>query len=323
MIRHDWTLRELEALYQLPMLELISKSSAIHQKYYRLGEVQICHLISVKTGGCIEDCKYCSQSSKNKTAVKPQAMLKREEVLKRSKRAKENGSSRICLGAAWRNIKDDLQFQRVIEMIKDICGMGLEVCCTLGMLSKDQAKKLKQAGLYAYNHNLDSSEEFYKTIVTTRTYQDRIETIQNVREANLTVCCGGIIGLGETYLDRLKLIQTLSSLNPHPESVPINQLIAIKGTPLAHRKKISVWELIRAIAISRIIMPRSMVRLSAGRDGMTIAEQGIAFLAGANSIFWGEKLLTAPNPSESDDQVLFDTLNLTPTQPYSEYAKAD
>lgn len=317
MIRHDWSIEELAELYELPLLELIQKAASVHSQYHPKSEVQIAHLISVRTGGCSEDCKYCAQSARYKTSVKAEPMLDLKEVLQRAKEAKEYGATRICLGAAWRNVRDNRQFEQILEMVSVICEMGLEVCCTLGMLDEHQAKRLKQAGLYAYNHNLDTSDRFYPTIITTRSYQDRLNTLAHVRSANISVCCGGIIGLGETKEDRLRLIQTLSSFHPHPESVPINRLTAIQGTPLGNQPEISVWELIKTIAVCRIAMPQSMVRLSAGRERMTIAEQALCFLAGVNSLHWGKKLLTVPNQSIDQDQQMFEILKLKPQKAYA------
>ncbi|MCH9632065.1 MAG: Biotin synthase [Chlamydiae bacterium] len=316
MIRHDWEKDELLSLYKMPILELIFKSATVHRQFNNPSELQMCHLISIKTGGCSEDCKYCSQSSRYTTSVKAQPFMKIEEVIKRAESAKSKGATRVCLGSAWRQIRDSKQFDEILKIVKTIDKMGLEVCCTLGMLNEDQAKKLKDAGLYAYNHNLDTSDKYYKQIITSRSYEDRLKTLSAVREANISVCCGGIIGLGEKVEDRVRLIQTLSSFNPHPESVPINRLIPIKGTPFGEKKQVSIWDLIRTIAVAKISMPRSMIRLSAGREKMTSAEQSLCFLAGANSIFIGEKLLTAPNKNLDQDEELFKTLDLQPRRSF-------
>lgn len=316
MIRHNWKLNELEELYELPLLDLIFQAAQVHRKFQTTSEVQLCHLVSIKTGGCVEDCKYCSQSSRYKTPVKAEPLMSVEEVLKSAKKAKENGSTRICLGAAWRKVRDSKQFDQILEMVSAINRMGLEVCCTLGMLTDQQAKRLKDAGLYAYNHNLDTSENYYSKIITTRTYLDRLHTLAKVREAKISVCCGGIIGLGEKVEDRLRLIQTLSSFNPHPESVPINALVPIQGTPLENSKPLSIWEVLQTIAVSRIAMPKSMVRLSAGREKMSHSEQALCFLAGANSIFVGEKLLTAPNRAIQSDEELLRVLKIQPREPF-------
>ena len=316
MIRHNWKKDELLSLYKMPILELIFKSATVHRQFNNPSELQMCHLISIKTGGCSEDCKYCSQSSRYTTSVKAQPFMKIEEVIKRAESAKSKGATRVCLGSAWRQIRDSKQFDEILKMVKTIDKMGLEVCCTLGMLNVEQAQKLKDAGLYAYNHNLDTSDKYYKQIITSRTYEDRLKTLSAVREANISVCCGGIIGLGEKVEDRIRLIQTLSSFTSHPESVPINRLIPIKGTPFGDKKQVSIWDLIRTIAVAKISMPKSMIRLSAGREKMTCAEQSLCFLAGANSIFIGEKLLTAPNKNLDQDDELFKTLDLQPRKSF-------
>jgi biotin synthase len=308
--RHDWTLEELKEIYDLPLLGLISKSHHIHVLFHQPTEIQICSLISIKTGGCPEDCKYCAQSSRYQTSVSAQPMMTFNDVLNEAKKAKERGATRVCLGAAWREVRDSKQFEEVLQMIKAITAMGIEVCCTLGMLKDHQAARLKEAGLYAYNHNLDSSEQFYKTIITTRTYQDRLETLDIAEKADLSVCCGGILGMGESIIDRLGLLLTLCQRNPHPESVPINRLSQIPGTPLENQPKVSVWEMIRMIAVARIVMPKAMIRLSAGRIEMSFEEQTLCFLAGANSIFAGEKLLTVANTAIDKDEEMFELLGL-------------
>lgn len=309
-IRHNWTIEELTELNNLPLLELISKSHHIHTEFHEPSEIQVCSLISIKTGGCSEDCKYCPQSSHYKTAVSAKPMMQINDVLNEAKRAVERGATRVCLGAAWRETRDSKQFEDILEMIKGITDMGVEVCCTLGMLKEHQAARLKEAGLYAYNHNLDSSEEFYKTIITTRTYQDRLNTLDIAEKANLSVCCGGILGMGESSTDRLQLLLTLSRRNPHPESVPVNRLSQIPGTPLENQPKVSIWDMIRMIAVARIVMPKTMIRLSAGRIDMPFVEQTLCFLAGANSIFAGEKLLTIANTSVDKDEEMFQLLGL-------------
>ena len=319
--RFNWTFEELLVLYAKPLLELIMDAMEIHRKHHKTGEIQVCHLISIKTGGCSEDCKYCAQSSRYQTNVKAEAMMKYEEVLKQAKKAIATGATRVCLGAAWRGVRDSRQFDETLRMIKGIAGLGVEVCCTLGLLSKSQAEKLKQAGLYAYNHNLDSSERFYKTIITTRSYQDRLKTLDIVGKSGISVCCGGIIGMGETKEDRLDLLLTLACRNPHPESVPINQLSPIPGTPLGNQPKLSSWELIRMVAIARIIMPKSMIRLSAGRIELSYQEQALCFLSGANSIFAGEKLLTVGNTTVASDEEMFNLLGLKKRPAYA-YEKA-
>ncbi|WP_288096117.1 biotin synthase BioB [Hydrotalea sp.] len=317
-IRSNWTLLEIENIYRSPLLELIFNAATLHKKYNNTAEVQVCTLLSIKTGGCTEDCAYCPQAARYNTDVNVQALMQKEEVLAYAKKAKDAGSTRFCMGAAWREVRDNRDFDRVLEMVKGVNEMGMEVCCTLGMLTEDQAKKLADAGLYAYNHNLDTSEEHYHEIITTRTYNDRLNTLENVRKAGVTVCCGGIIGLGETHEDRIKMLHTLATMPQHPESVPINALVPIAGTPLAHNKKVDVWDMVRMIATARIIMPATMVRLSAGRTSMTIAEQALCFLAGANSIFAGDKLLTTPNPSFEEDNAMFELLGLVPRESFKE-----
>lgn len=310
MIKYTWTFEELELLHQSPLLELISRAHMIHIQHHVSGEIQCCSLISIKTGGCTEDCKYCAQSSRYQTTVSAQPMMKYEAVLNDAKQAIGRGATRVCLGAAWREIRDNNQFEEILKMVKGITDLGIEVCCTLGMLKEHQAQRLKEAGLYAYNHNLDSSEEFYKTFVTTRTYQDRLNTLDIVEKTGLSVCCGGIIGMGESIDDRLKLILNLSRRNPHPESVPVNRLSQIPGTPLEKQPKITTWEMIRIIAIARITMPKAMVRMSCGRIEMSYEEQALCFLAGANSIFVGEKLLTVSNTSVDKDETMIKLFGL-------------
>jgi biotin synthase len=309
-IRYDWTLEELKALYALPLLGLISKSHTLHLQFHQPSEIQVCSLISIKTGGCPEDCKYCAQSSRYQTAVSAQPMMRYEDVLSEAKGAVERGATRVCLGAAWREVRDSRQFDEVLRMVRGITDLGVEVCCTLGMLKESQARRLKEAGLYAYNHNLDSSEKFYKTCVTTRTYQERLETLDVVQKADLSMCCGGILGMGEEIQDRLELLLTLCTRNPHPESVPINRLSQIPGTPLADQPKISLWEMVRVIALARIVLPTAMIRLSCGRIEMSYEGQALCFLAGANSIFSGEKLLTVANTSIDQDEEMFQLFGL-------------
>ncbi|HEY4831434.1 MAG TPA: biotin synthase BioB [Waddliaceae bacterium] len=309
-IRYDWTIEELKELYAMPLLELVSKSNHLHNQFHEPAEVQVCSLISIKTGGCPGDCKYCAQSSRYQTSVSAQPMMQYESVLNEAKNAAARGATRVCLGAAWIEVRDSKQFEEVLRMVKGITDLGVEVCCTLGMLKEHQAERLKAAGLYAYNHNLDSSEKFYKTIITFRTYQDRLNTLDIAEKANLSICCGGILGMGEGPVDRLELLLTLCRRNPHPESVPINRLSQIPGTPLEDQPKISIWEIIRAIAIARIVLPEAMVRLSAGRIEMSYEQQALCFLAGANSIFSGEKLLTVANTPVDKDEEMFQLLGL-------------
>lgn len=311
-IRKNWSLTEIESIYNSPLLELVFNAATLHRKYNDTAEVQVCTLLSIKTGGCSEDCSYCPQAARYTTDVEVQALMKKEEVLEYAQKAKDAGSTRFCMGAAWREVRNNRDFDSVLDMVKGVNQMGMEVCCTLGMLTEDQAQKLAEAGLYAYNHNLDTSKDHYSEIITTRTYDDRLTTIENVRKAGVTVCCGGIIGLGETHNDRIKMLHTLATMVEHPESVPINALVAIKGTPLAKKPKVAIWDMVRMIATARILMPKTMVRLSAGRADMSIAEQALCFMAGANSIFAGDKLLTTPNPSFDEDNAMFDLLGLKP-----------
>ncbi len=317
-IRNNWTLEEIQDIYNSPLLELIFKAASLHRKYNDTAEVQVCTLLSIKTGGCSEDCAYCPQAARYDTGVNVQALMKKEDVLEYAQKAKDAGSTRFCMGAAWREVRDNKDFDRVLDMVKGVNQMGMEVCCTLGMLTETQAQKLADAGLYAYNHNLDTSKEHYEEIITTRTFEDRIETLDNVRKAGVSVCCGGIIGLGETHADRIKMLHTLATMETHPESVPINALVPIKGTPLANNEKVDIWDMVRMIGTARILMPATMVRLSAGRTDMSIAEQALCFMAGANSIFAGDKLLTTPNPSFDEDNSMFQLLGLQPRKAFKE-----
>ncbi|QJD98116.1 biotin synthase BioB [Mucilaginibacter robiniae] len=311
-VRHNWTKEEIAEIYHSPLLDLIYRAATVHRENKDYAEVQISSLISVKTGGCPEDCAYCPQAARYQTGVNVHAILPKEEVVAAAEKAKAAGASRLCMGAAWREVRDNRDFDKVIEMVKAVNELDMEVCCTLGMLNEHQAQRLADAGLYAYNHNLDTSEEDYKRIITTRTYDDRLQTLENVRKAKITVCSGGIIGLGETVEDRISMLKTLSNLPKHPESVPVNALVPIQGTPLEAQPRVSVWDMVRMIATARIIMPKSAVRLSAGRTEMSTVEQALCFMAGASSIFAGEKLLTTPNPSFSDDMAMFELLGLTP-----------
>jgi biotin synthase len=317
-IRNDWTLKEIQEIYNQPLLELVYRAATAHRQYNNTGEVQVCTLLSIKTGGCTEDCAYCPQAARYHTNINVHALMQKDEVLAYAAKAKAAGSTRFCMGAAWREVRDNRDFDRVLDMVKGVNEMGMEVCCTLGMLSQDQAKKLADAGLYAYNHNLDTSSEYYKEIISTRTYNDRLETLDNVRKAGISVCCGGIVGLGETHEDRIKMLHTLSTLPEHPESVPINALVPVAGTPLANNQQVDVWDMVRMIATARILMPKAMVRLSAGRSTMSTSDQALCFMAGANSIFTGEKLLTTPNPSFDEDKAMFDMLGLTPREAFKE-----
>lgn len=301
---------EILDIYNTPLLELIFRAASVHRMFHDASEVQVSSLLSVKTGGCPEDCGYCPQSAKYSTDVNVHKMLSVAEVMDAAGNAKSGGASRMCLGAAWREVRDNSDFDKVLEMVKGINNMGMEVCCTLGMLTEEQAQKLADAGLYAYNHNLDSSEDFYKKIITTRKFDERLTTIENVRKAKVTVCSGGIIGMGESVNDRIEMLYTLSNLTPQPESVPINALVPVEGTPLEKQKLVSIWEMVRMIATTRIVMPQSVVRLSAGRTQMSLEGQGLCFLAGANSIFAGDKLLTTPNPDFNEDMEMFKLFGL-------------
>jgi len=312
VVRNDWTRSEIAEIYRLPFTSLLHHASAVHHQHFHPLEVQRCTLLSIKTGGCNEDCKYCAQSTRYATFVKPTPMMQLREVVEAAKRAKTAGSTRFCMGTAWREMGNKKgAFGRILRMVEEVNGMGLEVCCTLGMLSEDQARQLKAAGLTAYNHNLDTSREHYPKVITTRTYDDRLRTIANVRKAGISVCCGGILGLGESEDDRIGLLHELSTMEVHPESVPINALVPIEGTPmLTDGAAPDVFQMARTIATARILMPRSMVRLSAGRMSFSPIEQAVMFLAGANSIFTGDKLLTTANPAFDEDRVLFETLGL-------------
>lgn len=315
-IRNNWTIDEIRDIYHSPVLQLIVRGAEVHKQYQTTGEVQVCTLLSVKTGGCSEDCAYCPQAARYNTGVNAHKVMAYEDVIGKALDAKNEGSTRFCMGAAWRNVKDNSDFDKVIDMVKGVNALGLEVCCTLGMLTEDQAVRLKEAGLYAYNHNLDTSEEHYGDIITTRTYDDRLTTLNNVEKAGMSVCCGGIIGLGETDEDRIKLLHTLATRENHPESVPVNALVSVKGTPLEGRERVQVWEMVRMIATARILMPKAMVRLSAGRNEMNYEQQALCFLAGANSIFAGDKLLTTPNPEFSADKEMFSLLGLKPRESF-------
>lgn len=311
--RNDWTKPEIQAVYDSPIMDLLFHGAQVHRNAHKFREVQQCTLLSIKTGGCSEDCAYCPQSSRYDTGVKGQKLMNKDVVIESAKKAKEAGSTRFCMGAAWRDtVGRKTNFNQILDYVKEIRSMGMEVCCTLGMLEKQQAEDLKKAGLTAYNHNLDTSREFYPNIITTRSYDERLQTLEHVREAGISVCSGGIIGLGEQVEDRVGLLHTLATLPEHPESVPINALLAVKGTPLQDQKPVEIWEMIRMIATARIVMPKAMVRLSAGRVRFSLPEQALCFLAGANSIFTGEKLLTTPNNDFDADQQMFKLLGLIP-----------
>lgn len=315
-IRNDWSIQEIENIYHQPLLELIYQAATVHRQWHKAGEVQVCTLLSVKTGGCPEDCSYCGQAARYHTGITVKALMSKDDVVAIAQRAKDSGSSRFCMAAAWREVRDNRDFENILEMVQGVNEIGLEVCCTLGMITETQAERLQEAGLYAYNHNLDTSKDYYQEIINTRTYDDRLSTLNNVRKAGISVCSGGIIGLGETHADRINMLHTLSTLAQHPESVPVNALVRVKGTPLADLPKVDSWEMVRMIATARILMPKSMVRLSAGRAEMTTEEQSWCFMAGANSIFTSEseELLVTPNPRLDDDRKMFDLLGLKPMQ---------
>ena len=304
------TFEELRAAYQLPFAELVFRAAAVHRAHHDPQDVQRCVLLSVKTGGCPEDCGYCSQSARYRTPVRATPLLPPEEVAERARQAKELGATRFCMGAAWRGARDGPEFEQVLDMVREVRALGMEACVTLGMLTDEQARRLKEAGLTAYNHNLDTSREHYGNVVTTHTYEDRLRTIAAVQRAGIAVCCGGILGLGESQDDRLKLLAELAALDPSPESIPINCLVPIRGTPLAEADAVDPLEVVRLIAVTRLAFPKARVRLSAGRDRMSRELQALCFLAGANSVFYGDRLLTAANPTAADDAALFRDLGL-------------
>jgi len=314
-IRHDWSLAEVRGIHELPLLDLVDRARAVHRESFAASEVQLCSLLSVKTGGCPEDCAYCPQAARYHTGVEAEPLLSTDTVLAAARKAREAGATRFCMGAAWREVKDGSQFDRVLDMVRGVRGLGLEACCTLGMLTPDQARRLKQAGCTAYNHNLDTSREAYGSIITTRTYDDRLRTLRAVREAGITVCSGGIIGMGESLDDRCDLLRELAAQDPHPESVPVNLLVRVAGTPLAERPPVPAMEMVRMIATARILMPRAMVRLSAGRLQMSEEAQLLCMMAGANSIFFGDKLLTTGNPGYASDMALLEAAGVRPLRP--------
>lgn len=313
--RHDWALPEVRAIHDAPLFELVDRARAVHLEFHNKSEVQLCTLLSVKTGGCPEDCAYCPQSAHYDTGVKGEALLPLSEVVQAARDAKERGATRFCMGAAWREPKDGPAFDRVLEMVRGVKEIGLEACLTAGMLSDSQAQRLKDAGLDAYNHNLDTSRKHYKTIISTRVFDDRLSTLRRVREAGITVCSGGIIGMGESIDDRCAMLVELSSLDPHPESVPVNALVRIPGTPLESLPPVEALELVRMIATARILMPKARVRLSAGRTELGKEAQLLCLYAGANSIFYGERLLTTDNPEQDADRELMRTAGLTAEAP--------
>jgi biotin synthase len=315
VVRHDWTLPEVRAIHDLPLLDLVYRAQTVHRATFGEPEVQLCSLLSIKTGGCPEDCAYCPQSARYQTGVKAERLMETGDVLDAARKARAAGATRFCMGAAWREVKDGSQFDRVLAMVRGVRALGMEACVTLGMLTPDQARRLKEAGLSAYNHNLDTSAEFYGEIIATRDYDDRLRTLAAVRAAGISVCSGGILGMGESVDDRCELLRTLANQEVHPESVPINALVAVPGTPLEHQKPVSPVEMARAIATARILMPAAMVRLSAGRMQMSQEAQLLCMMAGANSLFFGEKLLTTGNPEYAADMALLEGAGLRPLEP--------
>ena len=321
-IRHDWTTEEILELLGLPLLDLVYRAQGVHRQYNPNPEVQLATLLSVKTGGCMEDCGYCAQSIHHDTPVKAEPVMDVAAVLAKAEQAKAAGSSRFCMGWAWREIRDGKPFDDMVEMVRGVRGLGMEACVTAGMLNESQAKRLAEAGLTAYNHNLDTGPEFYDEIISTRTYGDRLETLDHVRKSGVTLCTGGIIGLGETVRDRARMLEILSTMEPHPESVPINALVAVEGTRLENNKKVDPLELVRMCAVARILMPKAKVRLSAGRESLNKEAQVLCFMAGANSIFYGEKLLTVGNKENEEDLALLEELGLSPLAPAAAVASA-
>jgi len=319
-IRHDWSREEVQVLFDLPMNDLMFQAQTVHRQHFDPNAVQLSTLLNIKTGACAEDCSYCSQSVVNDTSLKVEPLMHEATVMQSAREAKKNGASRFCMGAAWRS-PTPKGFERILDIISGVKSLGLETCATLGMLSSEQAQQLKEAGLDYYNHNLDTSAEYYDKVITTRTYQDRLDTLSFVRDAGMKVCCGGIVGMGEEQTDRVGLLLTLANLEHHPESVPVNLLVKIEGTPLADTEDLDIFEFIRCIAVARILMPRSMVRLSAGRQSLSDEAQAMCYLAGANSIFYGERLLTTDNPEADEDRILFSRLGLHPMQTEGDAAR--
>ena len=319
--KYDWTKDEIIAIYNKPIMDLLFEAASIHREHHDPNVVQVSTLLSIKTGGCPEDCGYCPQAARYHTDIEGNDLMSVSQVKAQALRAKSSGSSRVCMGAAWRNVKDGPEFDQVLEMVRTINKLDMEVCCTLGMITENQAHRLAEAGLYAYNHNLDTSEEYYKEVISTRGFEDRLKTIENVRKTNVTVCSGGIIGMGESVADRAGMLVALSTLNPQPESVPINALVAVEGTPMEEEKPVEIWEMIRMVATTRIIMPETQVRLSAGRMNMSREGQAMCFFAGANSIFAGDKLLTTPNPDVNEDMKMFEMLGLKPQKAFTKVSQ--
>lgn len=322
-LKHDWTKEEILEIYNKPFMELLYEAATVHRQHHDPNTVQVSTLLSIKTGGCPEDCGYCPQAARYHTDLEGNDLMSVNQVKAQALRAKASGSSRVCMGAAWRNVKDGEDFDNVLEMVRSINKLDMEVCCTLGMITENQAQRLAEAGLYAYNHNLDSSEEYYKKVISTRGYQDRLDTIGNVRKTNVTVCSGGIIGMGESEADRAGMLVALSTLNPQPESVPINALVPVEGTPMEEQEPVPIWEMIRMVATTRIVMPETQVRLSAGRTQMSREGQAMCFFAGANSIFAGDKLLTTPNPDVSEDMEMFKMLGLNPQKAFEKKSQPE
>ena len=316
-VRHNWTKEEILDIYNKPLMELLYEAATTHRLHHDPNTVQVSTLLSIKTGGCPEDCGYCPQAARYHTDIEGNDLMTVSQVKAQALRAKSSGSSRVCMGAAWRNVKDGPEFDQVLEMVRTINKLDMEVCCTLGMVTENQAQRLAEAGLYAYNHNLDSSEDYYKEVISTRGFEDRLGTIDNVRKTNVTVCSGGIIGMGEKTEDRAGMLVALSTLDPQPESTPINALVAVDGTPLEEQQPVSIWDMVRMVATTRIVLPETQVRLSAGRTQMTREGQAMCFFAGANSIFAGDKLLTTPNPDVNEDMEMFKLLGLNPQKPFT------
>ncbi|MCE9669339.1 biotin synthase BioB [Myxococcus stipitatus] len=316
--RHDWSLEEVRAIYGMPLLDLVHRAQTVHRAVFQDNKVQLCSLLSIKTGGCSEDCAYCPQAARYKTGVKAEKLMAVGDVLAAASKARSAGATRFCMGAAWREVKDGPQFDSVLEMVRGVRALGMEACATLGMLTESQAKRLKEAGLDAYNHNLDTSPEHYGDIISTRVYEDRLRTLDRVRGAGISVCCGGIIGLGESVDDRCNLLRTLANQDHHPESVPINALVAVEGTPLEDQPRVETVDMVRTIATARILMPQAMVRLSAGRQQMNEEAQLLCMMAGANSLFFGEKLLTTGNPEYTQDMALLEKAGIRPLEPRRE-----
>lgn len=315
------TKEALTELYNKPLLELVFEAATVHRQFHDPREVQMSSLLSIKTGGCPEDCGYCPQAARYHTDVEAHKLMTVDSVVEQAQNAKANGSSRLCMGAAWREVRDNKDFDQVIEMVQAVNDLDMEVCCTLGMMSEDQAKRLKNAGLFAYNHNLDTSEDYYDDVISTREYEDRLNTIDNARKAGISVCSGGIIGMGEAVEDRMGLLMSYMQMETPPESIPINALVAVEGTPMEDQKPIEQWEMIRMVATSRIAFPQSVIRLSAGRTKMNMEGQALCFMAGASSIFAGDKLLTTPNPEFNEDQEMFDILGLIPKKAFADGEK--